>query len=224
MKRRWNENALRLREDGMEAIDGLLVITLMLFVLFFIWGYGFLLFQQFTVVHAANEAANKIAQTYAYSESDPITGYVSKATRTSLSPYRYIGGNLKSENQERAEKYGKWLLKTESFAQRRSAPQIETNVVYDGPAQKHVVVKISAEYYIPFGSFLELFGIKGVCTYSATGRAVCKDISHYINTVNYVNDLDGVVEKAADNKFVSTTEKILSAAVKLIQYIYRVDD
>ena len=126
MKMRWNENALRLREDGMEAIEGLLVITLMLFVLFFIWGYGFLLFQQFTVVHAANEAANKIAQTYAYSESDPITGYVSKATRTSLSPYRYIGGNLKSENQERAEKYGKWLLKTESFAQRRSAPQIET--------------------------------------------------------------------------------------------------
>ena len=44
MKMRWNENALRLREDGMEAIEGLLVITLMLFVLFYIWSFGFLMY------------------------------------------------------------------------------------------------------------------------------------------------------------------------------------
>ena len=45
----WKQSLLRVQEDGMEAIEGLLVITLTLFVLFFIWGYGFLLFQQFVV-------------------------------------------------------------------------------------------------------------------------------------------------------------------------------
>lgn len=220
----WKQSFLRVQEDGMEAIEGLLIITLMLFVLFYIWGYGFLLFQKFVVVHAADEAAIKIAQTYAYSEADPITGYISKATKSSLSAYRYIGEELQKKNTERAEKYGKYLLKTGSLVARKGEPTIETQIVYDGPAQKHVVVKIHVEYYIPFGNFLEFFGVKGTCVYSATGRAVCQDISHYINTVNYVNDLDGVVGKAANNKFVSTTEKLLSAAVKLIQYIYRTDE
>ena len=64
----WKQSLLRVQEDGMEAIEGLLVITLTLFVLFFIWGYGFLLFQQFVVIRAADETANKIAQTYAYAE------------------------------------------------------------------------------------------------------------------------------------------------------------
>lgn len=36
MKKWWKESALRQQENGMEAIEGLLVITLMLFVLFYI--------------------------------------------------------------------------------------------------------------------------------------------------------------------------------------------
>ena len=82
----WKQSLLRVQEDGMEAIEGLLVITLTLFVLFFIWGYGFLLFQQFVVIRAADETANKIAQTYAYAETDPITGYISKEVKVALVP------------------------------------------------------------------------------------------------------------------------------------------
>ena len=39
MKKWWKESALRQQENGMEAIEGLLVITLMLFVLFYIWAF-----------------------------------------------------------------------------------------------------------------------------------------------------------------------------------------
>ena len=86
----WKQSLLRVQEDGMEAIEGLLVITLTLFVLFFIWGYGFLLFQQFVVIRAADETANKIAQTYAYAETDPITGYISKEVKVALLSHIHI--------------------------------------------------------------------------------------------------------------------------------------
>ena len=100
----WKQSLLRVQEDGMEAIEGLLVITLTLFVLFFIWGYGFLLFQQFVVIRAADETANKIAQTYAYAETDPITGYISKEVKVALSPSRYQSGKLQEKNEQRAIK------------------------------------------------------------------------------------------------------------------------
>lgn len=41
MKKWWKESALRQQENGMEAIEGLLVITLMLFVLFYNLGVWF---------------------------------------------------------------------------------------------------------------------------------------------------------------------------------------
>lgn len=215
MKKWWKESALRQQENGMEAIEGLLVITLMLFVLFFIWGYGFLLFQQFTVVHAANETANKIAQTYAYSESDPITGYIGKDMKVSLKGDRYLSGNLQSKNEERAQKYGKWLLKTGSLASQIGSPVVEMKTVYDGVAQRHVVVKIAAEYRIPFGNFLELFGIKGTRYYQATGRAVCTDLSHYIYSVDYAKTLDRAVGTTFKNDYVTLLEKVISLIEKI---------
>ena len=118
----WKQSLLRVQEDGMEAIEGLLVITLTLFVLFFIWGYGFLLFQQFVVIRAADETANKIAQTYAYAETDPITGYISKEVKVALSPSRYQSGKLQEKNEQRAIKYGKWLVRKGSLATQVGMP------------------------------------------------------------------------------------------------------
>ena len=85
----WKQSFLRIQEDGMEAIEGLLVITLMLFVLLYIWAYGFLLYQNWAVQYVATDTASRIAQTSAYPCSDPVTGFVSQSMRQSLSPYRY---------------------------------------------------------------------------------------------------------------------------------------
>ena len=119
MKMRWNENALRLREDGMEAIEGLLVITLMLFVLFYIWSFGFLMYQNWAVQYVANDTASRIAQTYGYCYSDPVTGYISHAARVSLDPYRYkddADENIEDVNANRAQKYARYCLKRVGFA------------------------------------------------------------------------------------------------------------
>lgn len=211
----WRRSLLWVQETGMEAIEGLLVITLTLFVLFFIWGYGFLLFQQFVVVRAADETANKIAQTYAYAEADPITGYISKEVKAAISPSRYLSGTLQEENEQRAVQYGKWLVRKGSLAQEAGMPIIQAKTVYDGVAQRHVVVNITAEYRIPFGSFLEVFGIRGTRTYHATGRAMCVDISHYIHSLDYTGTLDYVVGGAAKNDVVDLVDKTIEFILKL---------
>ena len=70
--KKWKQSLLHMQEDGMEAIEGLLVITLTLFVLFFIWAYGFLLYQNWAVQYVATDTASRIAQTYAYPYADPF--------------------------------------------------------------------------------------------------------------------------------------------------------
>lgn len=229
--KKWKQSLLQIREDGMEAIEGLLVITLTLFVLFFIWGYGFLLFQQFVVVHAANETANKIAQTYAYTEADPISGYISKEMKASLSPSRYQDKKIETANEQRGKRYARWVLRTGSFANKKKFPlphtsemSVEVKTVYDGYAQRHVVVKIAEEYQIPFGNFLEYFGINGTRVYYGTGRAVCTDISYYLNTINYVKTMDKAVGNAMKNDIVTNAESFVSLYEKFKSFIHKHDD
>lgn len=106
----------------MEAIEGLLVITLMLFVLFYIWAFGFLMYQNWAVQYVATDTASRIAQTYGYSSSDPITGYISHATRVSLSPYRYKDDEeekIQDVNANRAEKYARYSLKKQDLQKKK---------------------------------------------------------------------------------------------------------
>ena len=154
-------------------------------------------------------------KTYAYAETDPITGYISKEVKVALSPSRYQSGKLQEKNEQRAVKYAKWLVRKGSLATQVGMPTVEAKTVYDGIAQRHVVVNITATYRIPFGSFLEFFGIKGTRVYHATGRALCTDISHYINTVDYyTKTMNHVVGKVAKNDYVDLLEKVLAFIVK----------
>jgi Flp pilus assembly protein TadG len=160
MKKWWKESALRQQENGMEAIEGLLVITLMLFVLFYIWAFGFLMYQNWAVQYVATDTASRIAQTYGYSSSDPITGYISHATRVSLSPYRYKDDEeekIQDVNANRAEKYARYSLKKAGFAKEKGL-DIEVTTVKDALAASHVEVKVTAQYEIPFGFAMKYFG------------------------------------------------------------------
>ena len=211
--KKWKQSLLHMQEDGMEAIEGLLVITLMLFVLIYIWAYGFLLYQNWAVQYVATDTASKIAQTYAYPYADPITGFVSSSIRAGLSPYRYSGkSDIESSNANRAEKYGKYQLKQTGFAQARGM-HIETKTVYDTVAQRHVEVTVTANYEIPFGFAMKYFGQSPYRTFTATGRAVCLDIQHYIYTIKTVDSFEDAVGVGAGSKYVTTLEK----SIKLIK-------
>lgn len=210
--KKWKQSLLHMQEDGMEAIEGLLVITLMLFVLFYIWAYGFLLYQNWAVQYVATDTASKIAQTYGYSYSDPVTGFVSQSMRRGLSPYRYSKNEkntAESANSTRAEKYSKWGLRQVGFSQSRGMT-VDTEVVHDALGRSHVEVKVTASYEIPFGFAMKYFGQNPYRTFTATGRAVCLDLQHYIFTYETVNSVESTIGFGIDSKTVKALEKIVS--------------
>lgn len=212
MKMRWKENALRLREDGMEAIEGLLVITLMLFVLFYIWSFGFLMYQNWAVQYVANDTASRIAQTYGYCYSDPVTGYISHAARVSLDPYRYkddADENIEDVNANRAQKYARYCLKRVGFAKEKGV-SVEVKTVKDAFVSRHVEVKVTAQYEIPFGFAMKYFGQSPYREFTATGRAFCRDIQYYIYRNKSLDAMEDAVGAGVASDVVKSAEKIVS--------------
>lgn len=212
MKKWWKESALWQQESGMEAIEGLLVITLMLFVLLYIWAYGFLLYQNWAVQYVATDTASRIAQTYGYCYSDPITGYISHAARVSLSPYRYKDDSdekIEDVNANRAEKYAAYSLKKVGFAKSNSL-DIEVKTVKDALALSHVEVQIKAKYEIPFGFAMKYFGQESYREFTATGRAVCLDIQHYIYTNKGLDSMEDAIGAGVGSSVIKAAEKVVS--------------
>lgn len=208
----WKQSFLRVQEDGMEAIEGLLVITLMLFVLLYIWAYGFLLYQNWAVQYVATDTASRIAQTYAYPYSDPVTGFVSASIRAKLSPYRYQDGTIAQNNAARAERYAKYMLKNTVFSPEQNI-KIRVETVHDNVAHQHIEVTVIAVCEIPFGFAMKYFGQSPYRTFTATGRAVCTDIKHYIYTIKTIDSFEDNIGLGIDSRFIKTIEN----SIKLIK-------
>ncbi|MBE6658118.1 MAG: hypothetical protein E7604_06715 [Ruminococcaceae bacterium] len=196
----------RRAKDGALAIEGIIILTILIFFLVFLMGFGFLFYQQWLVVNTANDTAYRIAQSYAYPNTDPVMGFVNASLKSSLSPYRYIGSSLKDDNAEKGEKFAEWRLDATSFAYAVSEPEIHVETVYDAFAQRHIVVDIKATYEIPFGGALSFFGLKDTVTYHATGRAMIMDVSDYMYGVNTLNAITGSTLKS---EIIKTVDSIL---------------
>ena len=186
---RWYNEKMKQHEDGMAAIEGLFILTFMLFFLMFLLSIGFLLYQQWHVTLIANDTATRIAQSYAYPNTDPVMGYVDGSMKASMSPFRYLTGRLERKNMIKGTKYADWSLDQLSFAYETGNPQIEIKTVFDDFAQRHVVVNITAEYEIPFGSVLEIFGMEKTVTYHGSGRAMVTDLSDMVYSCNTMKTL-----------------------------------
>lgn len=212
MKKERIKEFLSREDQGAMAVEGVIMMTLMIFLLVFLLSFGFLFYQQWAVAYSANDAATRVAQSYAYPNTDPIMGFINGSMKASLSPYRYIGGKLKEKNVHKAEVYALWSLNNGSLAYAVEEPEIIVETVYDAFAQRHVVVDITATYEIPFGAALEFFGLDGTVTYHATGRAVCMDPSDYIFSVNTAKAL-------ADQTLGSKVAGAVNAVLSLISNI-----
>lgn len=174
---------------GMEAIEGVIIMTILMFVLVFFMSFVFLLYQQTVVTNAANDAATRIAQSYAYPKTDPVMGYINRAMKISLSPFRYWGSGLADQNAQKGQKYANWYLSIASLASENGDPIIKVETEHDGLAQRHVEVDITAKYRIPMGGILSFIGVDPEVTFHATGRAPCIDLGDYIYTINMTNAL-----------------------------------
>lgn len=206
--RRW---VLR-TQQGMEAVEGMIVMTMMIFILVLFLSLGFLFYQRWVVSSVANDTASRIAQSYAYPEADPVMGYISRAMKLSVSPFRYLGSGLENKNSEKGKQYALWSLEQVSMATLVSEPTIEVRTVNDTFAQSHVEAEITATYEIPFGGVLEYFGLSREVTYHAVGYAMTTDISHYMRSVDTLTAL-------SSNTFGNSVLGAINSVLKAIQDI-----
>lgn len=192
--------------EGMMALEGLIILTLVIFLLVFLTSFGFLLYQQWNVSLAANDTAMRIAQSYPFPQTDPVMGFQNEDMRADMSPYRYLFGSLEEKNRTKAEKYLRWSLSAGGLAAAVGQPDIEVTTSQDAMARRHVEVEVTARYEIPFGGVLEFFGMDGTVEYHAVGRAVCVDVSDYINTID---TLKAVTGESFGSKFIKTIDSVI---------------
>ena len=204
-------------ERGALMLDGMIAMTVTILMLVFLMSFGFLLYQQWMVSNIANDTATRIAQSYAYPNTDPVIGYVNVEIMDNVPLFRYMGDNLEAENRDKGEKYAAWALGLSSLAYPVSDPEIKVDVEADSLARRHVEVTVRAEYEIPFGGALQYFGLDKTVTYEATGYGVCMDILDYINTVDTVKSLS---EDNHGSKFLGAANSFLGMIDKLKELFF----
>lgn len=176
--------------NGEITIESMLVIIPIIFVMLFLLSLGFLLYQQWNIQIAADDAASKIAGSYSMLGADNKTGAIVLEDYLDVDLYRnidlgIIGSATKYENKnkERITDYVTGRLSGTSFSNAVGTPDIKCEIVKDGYARKHLEITYTATYKIPFGEGMEVLGMDGERTFTATGSAECTDMMDYINAV-----------------------------------------
>lgn len=116
---------------------------------------------------------------------------------------------IQDVNANRAEKYARYSLKKAGFAKEKGL-DIEVTTVKDALAASHVEVKVTAQYEIPFGFAMKYFGQSPYREFTATGRAVCLDIQHYIYTNKSLDAMEDAIGAGVSSSVIKTAEKVIS--------------
>lgn len=135
-----------------------------------------------------------------------------KLTFGSFAVYRYKDDEeekIQDVNANRAEKYARYSLKKAGFAKEKGL-DIEVTTVKDALAASHVEVKVTAQYEIPFGFAMKYFGQSPYREFTATGRAVCLDIQHYIYTNKSLDAMEDAIGAGVSSSVIKTAEKVIS--------------
>lgn len=176
-------------EKGAIMLEAMIVYGITMILLFFILAIFCVLFQRWNLHTITNEAAAKIAQTYRFEDADVSSGYVTKDELTSVEWYRNMFGNKSLQNSAKVkvEDYATLRLSKTTFTKNVTDPKVTVKVVRDSLGRRHIEVRITGEYSVPFGEALSYFGFSGTTEYDVTGYAECIDIMDYVNTVDLVD-------------------------------------
>lgn len=200
-------------EQGEIMLESMLALLVTLFVLFFLISLGFLYYQQWMVQTAAEDAANKIAETYSCTATDPIIGYTDVRRICDRKLYRYMANkeSIKNKNKKMARQFAVYRLKKGSLARQKAEPDIKVEVKDDNLARRHITVEITCRYEIFLGDFLEIFQIKKTRMFKGYGQAECLDLIDYVNTTDYFEQMASL--KWTGSKIV----EMINSVIKLFE-------
>lgn len=181
---------LKDNRDGAIMIESLIVVTMTVFLLFFVLASFSTMFQRFNIQIIANETAGRLAQTYEYAlKSDSISGNISLEDAANVDPFRYFKTEeLLSATRRKSSEYATGRLKKTTFTRNVSEPVVSVDVIPDSLGRRHLEVKIKGSYNVPFSDILGYFGFSEINDYTTVAYAECVDLSNYIHTVGYVDN------------------------------------
>ena len=174
-------------ESGEVMLEGLIVYTITVFLLFFLLAIFSVLFQAWNVQTIANETAAKAAATYKLADSDLADPYVSVDQITGISRFRYWFGDdsLEREAETKSFEYSQDRLQKTTYTKAVTQPEVAVQVKEETLARRHIEVTITGEYTVPFGEALSYFGFDSIAHYETTASAECLDLIDYIDTVDF---------------------------------------
>ena len=174
-------------ESGEVMLEGLIVYTITVFLLFFLLAIFSVLFQAWNVQTIANETAAKAAATYKLADSDLADPYVSVDQITGISRFRYWFGDdsLERDAETKSFEYSQDRLQKTTYTKAVTQPEVAVQVKEDTLARRHIEVTITGEYTVPFGEALSYFGFDSIAHYETTASAECLDLIDYIDTVDF---------------------------------------
>lgn len=201
-----------MNESGEVMLEGLIVYTITVFLLFFLLAIFSVLFQAWNVQTIANETAAKAAATYKLADSDLADPYVSVDQITGISRFRYWFGDdsLEREAETKSFEYSQDRLQKTTYTKAVTQPEVAVQVKEDTLARRHIEVTITGEYTVPFGEALSYFGFDSIAHYETTASAECLDLIDYIDTVDFAGkqcslDILGSSLVGAINKMMKAT-------------------
>ena len=176
-----------MNESGEVMLEGLIVYTITVFLLFFLLAIFSVLFQAWNVQTIANETAAKAAATYKLADSDLADPYVSVDQITGISRFRYWFGDdsLEREAETKSFEYSQDRLQKTTYTKAVTQPEVAVQVKEDTLARRHIEVTITGEYTVPFGEALSYFGFDSIAHYETTASAECLYLIDYIDTVDF---------------------------------------
>ena len=176
-----------MNESGEVMLEGLIVYTITVFLLFFLLAIFSVLFLAWNVQTIANETAAKAAATYKLADSDLADPYVSVDQITGISRFRYWFGDdsLEREAETKSFEYSQDRLQKTTYTKAVTQPEVAVQVKEDTLARRHIEVTITGEYTVPFGEALSYFGFDSIAHYETTASAECLDLIDYIDTVDF---------------------------------------
>lgn len=202
-------------ENGEVMIESMLVLIPTLFVIIFLLSLGFLMYQQWNVQYIADTVANNLSVIYSYDEGNIFTGEITDEVRNQRRLYRYLFGyknEIENAAKTKGKTYGLYLLKLTNFA-KASDENITIEIEDDVIGRKHLVVKVSGDYEIPFGAGLEIFNLSSSRHMEASCAAECVDITEYFASVNIAENAEGML--LGNSKVLSAIDSVLSLVQKI---------
>ena len=207
-------------ERGEIVIESMLVLTTVLFVLVFLLNLGFFYYQQWNVQITANETASKVAEVYPIIESKLSEGVSDYNQIMKIEKYRNLLSKDKytGENRARGKEYGRKYISLVSLSYGIGEPEIQIKTVEDAFASKHIEAKVKATYRLPFSEGFQFFGFKPTYEFEGTGFAVVSDLSDYLGTVNFLENLDSIMH-FDDLGITSAINSVLGLISSIVQCI-----